>query len=392
MSAAADDGSYALATLAGQTSNYLKCTGFSLGVPGSSTIRGITVNVTRRRSNGTGLAQDAAVRLVKSGVVGSVDRSTTTAYAGNDVAEPHGGPADLWGDTWSPADLNSPSFGVAVAVRKDGGSATIGVDAVTVVVSYDVGIAGTATGTPTPTASLTTPPTASATASYTATVSPTPTFTSTPTPTTTQTATATPTQPPSTTPTIKWSSTPTPTGTPTLTIAASPTRSPTPSPTLTQITSGLSCVNDPRIGSVAWSSPASVATSNDAYALASLSEQTSNYLKCTGFGLNLPANATITGISVTVERRRSNGLGTAEDAAVRLVRNGVIQAVDRATSNAYTGADATDVHGGPTDLWGQTWSPADVNDPRFGVAFATRLTGSGGTVGVDTITVVVSFE
>jgi hypothetical protein len=303
------------------------------------------VSVIRRRSFGPGTAQDAAVRIVKDGVIGTADRSTTTAYTGVDVAEAHGGPADLWGESWTPANVNSTGFGIAFAAMMDSGnSATIGIDALTVSVAYDVPTGPSLTVTPTSTSTLT------PVFSPTGTASPSSTTTASPTATRTQTATALP------------------------------------------VSTTLTCVNDRSIGTVAWSTPGNAVAKDSANALVSLTGQTSNYLRCTGFTLNVPAHATITGITVSADRRRSNGVGIAQDAAVRLVKGGVTGSVDRSTATPYTGVDVREDHGGPTDLWGESWTPTDLNSPGFGVAFATRMSsGASATVGIDAITVTVSY-
>src|SRR5205085_7870092 len=39
----------------------------------------------------------------------------------------------------------------------------------------------------------------------------------------------------------------------------------------------------------------------------------------------------------------------------------------------------TKIYGGPADLWGNTWTPTDVNDPGFGVAIAAQGNGTSST-------------
>jgi hypothetical protein len=50
--------------------------------------------------------------------LGPADRSDGTSYTTADVTLPHGGAADLWGDTWTFADINAPDFGAAFAATK----------------------------------------------------------------------------------------------------------------------------------------------------------------------------------------------------------------------------------------------------------------------------------
>lgn len=134
------DDAYALATVDGNATEWLQCTNYGFAIPSGSTINGITVNVERRSDRTTnGGSRDAGVRLVKAGVIGSVDRSTTTLYTTSDVTEAHGGATDLWGDTWTPADINSSGFGAVFAATKPSSSGQahqIQVDMVSITVDY----------------------------------------------------------------------------------------------------------------------------------------------------------------------------------------------------------------------------------------------------------------
>lgn len=58
--------------------------------------------------------------------------------------------------------------------------------------------------------------------------------------------------------------------------------------------------DDSAVGTITWGSTANAASSNDNYATAAVG--TSHYLKVTNFGFNLPATATVTGVTVYIER------------------------------------------------------------------------------------------
>jgi hypothetical protein len=120
-----------------QQSNYLKCTGYGFAIPAGSTIRGITVNVERSASGSQ--IQDLRMRTVKNNAIGATDRSTTTAWPTTDTVEAHGGAADLWGTTWTSADINNANFGAALAAQKagtSGGTRTVNVDHMPITVDY----------------------------------------------------------------------------------------------------------------------------------------------------------------------------------------------------------------------------------------------------------------
>lgn len=165
----------------------------------------------------------------------------------------------------------------------------------------------------------------------------------------------------------------------------------------TQTRTPASCANDASIGTVNWTNPGNTLSSNNSYATAGVAGAgtTTSYLRCTGYGFTLPPNATINGITVSIERRSSSaGAGGARDAAVRAVQGGVIGTEDRSSGTNYTTADLTEDHGGATDLWGLTWTSTDINAADFGAAFAARKNAGGGgtfTLSVDVISITVDY-
>ncbi len=153
--------------------------------------------------------------------------------------------------------------------------------------------------------------------------------------------------------------------------------------------------NDISIGTVAWSTPERARASDNSRATATLGDNAvSNFLKATNFSFSIPPGATITGITVDVERSAANAGSPIHDAAVSIVKNGVIQAADRATATNWTGTDTYEMHGGATDLWGTMWTPADVNNAGFGVAVAATKAGTAGgnrNARIDVINITVYY-
>ncbi|MBA2278953.1 hypothetical protein H0V99_00740 [Candidatus Saccharibacteria bacterium] len=136
-----DNTTYATRTVDGTTSNYIKCVNYGFSVPSSATIVGVIVGVERSSdSTGNGGSNDAAMRLVKGGTIGTVDRATTTIYTTGDVSEDHGSTTDLWGVTLSASDVNGSTFGAAFAATKPnaaGPAHTISVDHIRITVYYE---------------------------------------------------------------------------------------------------------------------------------------------------------------------------------------------------------------------------------------------------------------
>jgi hypothetical protein len=146
------------------------------------------------------------------------------------------------------------------------------------------------------------------------------------------------------------------------------------------------CTSQGGIGTVAWTSPGSAISSDDGYASASVDGETTNYLRCLNYGFSIPFGSTILGIEVHVERksdRTSNG--GSQDASMRLVKAGVIGATDRSSATVYTTGDVIETHGGPGDLWGTTWTPAEINAANFGAAFAAIKASASGPVHLITV-------
>lgn len=147
--------------------------------------------------------------------------------------------------------------------------------------------------------------------------------------------------------------------------------------------------------SINWANPNRVEISDDLYARTSLNaDDTTKYLSVTDFGYAIPLTATITGIEVAVEVHMETALTDARDASVRLQKAGTPVGSDYANpASLWQDKDNFNYYGGPTDLWGTTWTPADINSLDFGVLFSvTRLSGPDNEfVNVDYVTLTVYY-
>lgn len=142
-----------------------------------------------------------------------------------------------------------------------------------------------------------------------------------------------------------------------------------------------------------WAGPDNVFASDNVYATYALARNaTSDSLSAQGFGLDVPGNATILGIAVGVERSKT-GTGVLSDTEFALLKAGVPVGTHRHSAADWPGADATLTVGGATDLWGTTWTPAEVNDPEFGVELkATENNTAAVTLRVDAVTLSVTYR
>lgn len=146
--------------------------------------------------------------------------------------------------------------------------------------------------------------------------------------------------------------------------------------------------NDASFGTAAWTLPGNAAASDNVYAQAAPGGTPTQYLKATDFGFSLPAVAAVKGILVQIEKRSLGG--SVSDARVRIVKNGVVGSAERADAAAWPASDTVVSYGGATDLWGETWTAADVNAADFGVVISA--TDSFDTAGVDHVAVTVFWS
>jgi MSHA biogenesis protein MshQ len=397
-----------------QATDALHCTGYGFAIPAGATIEGIIIRVERRTSAvppGTAPTQDFQVRVIKGGVVQAFEGATTTAYTGADVIEPHGSAAELWGTTWTAADINAANFGARFMAFKNGttgGGVTVSVDHVQIEVFYNsvppqVTLASPADGatvlTPQPLFSWNAAVDADGdTVTYDLQVDDTDcTFGS---PEIDETG-LTGTSRTSTTALFEgthcwrvravdqhgiagaWSATRN-------VIISAPA-------TLSQTASPGTCVSVPVGGNPNWANPANAQTSNGTVATSTVGDNTAtDALVCTQYGFAIPTGATILGIVINVERRTNDvsAISPTRDFSVLAIKNGAAAPSNLATGTDYTLADVVEPHGSATELWGTTWTPADINATNFGASFMAWKAGTVGgnvTISVDHVAITVHY-
>lgn len=146
--------------------------------------------------------------------------------------------------------------------------------------------------------------------------------------------------------------------------------------------------NDPSFGIPPWTNPGNAVASDDAYATASPGGLSTQYLEATNFGFNIPPPAVIEGIEVAIEKR--SALGTIFDSRVRIIKGGFAGTDDHSDANLWPNVDTVVTYGGPSDLWGETWTSTDINANDFGVAISA--TDSIDSAIVDHITIKVYYS
>src|SRR5574338_230 len=148
--------------------------------------------------------------------------------------------------------------------------------------------------------------------------------------------------------------------------------------------------------SQSWTNPGNVAASDNVYAtfgsIATANAYT-DYLVVTNFGFAIPGGSTISGIMVEVERSDANF--ETIDNSVKIVKGGVISGDEKAISAGYPTTDAYQQYGNAGDLWGLSWTDADINASNFGVAIsAKKINNPVGTAAgkIDNIRITVYYN
>lgn len=131
------------------------------------------------------------------------------------------------------------------------------------------------------------------------------------------------------------------------------------------------------VGNASWSNPGNASVSDNQFAVATPTTlgDNSNYLVATGFGFVIPSYATICGIKVEIQRRQTGLYGVVTDNSVKIVKNGVILGPDKKMAGVWPTSRAYATYGSSSDLWGTTWTSADLNSSNFGIAISANLSG-----------------
>lgn len=167
---------------------------------------------------------------------------------------------------------------------------------------------------------------------------------------------------------------------------------------VTVTNSPLGGITNSATGDTVWSQPENIKVSDGSNATASvgiLASGTTHWLQPTNFHFNIPSNALIKGIEAFIKRGASQG--TVTDSTVHIVKNeSVITTTNKARSGNWPTTAAVTTYGGPTDLWGQSWMAADVNNPTgFSWVISASLGGGvsfGASAEVDHMYLAVTYS
>lgn len=112
--------------------------------------------------------------------------------------------------------------------------------------------------------------------------------------------------------------------------------------------------------------------SNYAFYVLSPGSNPSDYITVYDFGFSIPTDATIDGIEATIKKSRNGS----EVRDYFIAFDGPAGESDNKadTVTNWETVKTTLIYGGPTDLWGLTVSPSDINDSSFALGIRAQTT------------------
>ena len=150
-----------------------------------------------------------------------------------------------------------------------------------------------------------------------------------------------------------------------------------------------------------WQNPMNAAVSDNMFAIAQLTPHANCFqsachytraLVASHFNFSIPSNATITGITVDIQKRGNAALSIV-DTAVFLMANNLSVGINHSLSGFWTTTNSTYSYGSNSDLWGYAWTPALIDSSSFGVFFkAENRSSIQQSASVDHIGVTVYYS
>ena len=150
---------------------------------------------------------------------------------------------------------------------------------------------------------------------------------------------------------------------------------------------------------VDWVNPNNITASDNTYATATLQSgadtvRVSDFIRADLFGFDIPAMATIDGLVCRVEQKAGTAASIYEH-TINILKNGSVPggSDNKSTTAVWSTTEGFVSYGSPSDLWGATWTPADINDVDTGFAIRCQYNGaySGDTAYVDSMDMTVYY-
>jgi len=133
-------------------------------------------------------------------------------------------------------------------------------------------------------------------------------------------------------------------------------------------------------GTISWTGASNAKASDDVWATAKLKAgQQTHYLLARNLGFALPEAAAVRGFVTQFELDRSSFEPFVFTQEVRLFKGGTVVGDNKATViSMWPTTDAVFIYGDAGDLWGEVWTPEDINGANFGVGIRAICSGGEG--------------
>ena len=135
-------------------------------------------------------------------------------------------------------------------------------------------------------------------------------------------------------------------------------------------------------GAAAWSNPTNITADDGSNATCNVGTgfggATGDTLRGSNAGFAIPGTATIDGIEVRVQAGYTVVFGTSPNiSSVNIGKDDSTLATPKTPATALTTTPTNYDYGGAADLWGLTWTPAEINATSFQALMVANDAGSG---------------
>jgi len=147
-------------------------------------------------------------------------------------------------------------------------------------------------------------------------------------------------------------------------------------------------------GGTAWSNPSYAGIQDGNYATSDIGKNdVTQWLQPQQYGFNIESDATIVGIKMDVYHYSENS-GNVSDSQVYLLDTASgHKGSNYATGSGIPTSPTWKTFGGPTDLWGASWTYSDINNANFGahMEYSNDSGTSRRQIHVDVVTMTVYY-
>lgn len=141
---------------------------------------------------------------------------------------------------------------------------------------------------------------------------------------------------------------------------------------------------------ISWTNPGNIGADDGSETYRS-SSGLSAQLTGTNYGFTIPTAATILGIVLEIKRRHTVDVNTVDN-TVKLKKSSGAVGDNKSIATEWPQTVNIATYGSSSDLWGTTWTPADINDSGFGAYLINNVPSPAGDSYVDFFRITVYHD